>query len=207
VWPYTSGDEAPAPQGDAVFWEVFGDHLEEVALLVDAFVSSPGPVTNPEHDVRSHFVNYAFDLRGRHFVALDLVTRSHAWLGAPGVGADADLHDFEGGTWPWLEALLPSYSAPEDDSIFLFCHHPPLVTSLGIDGLSVGEAARLHDLIRDGGHGETIYGIFSGHHHLDYELELYEGQHIVATAAAKDGGGVRLVRIASDGTVDHDTML
>jgi 3',5'-cyclic AMP phosphodiesterase CpdA len=208
MWPYTASDEAPGPVGDAIFRDVFAAHFADLATRFPSLARAPGPVWNPENRCDSHFVNYSFDYGGRHFVALDLVTRTHAPLGNPGVASDADLYDFEGGTWRWFTADLGDCGRWGTNDVFVFSHHPPIVTTLGVlDCLSPGEQDRIGSFLRDGGCGDAVFGFFAGHHHLDYDLVRYEGQHVVVTPEAKAGATVRVIQIFGDGTVDYGTLL
>ena len=212
MWPYfknVSGEwgEASGPIGDWYFEEVFASVFETAEAEFSSFVKAETPVHNPEHDCDSYFINFAFDFMGYHFIGLDLVTRSHAWLGEPGIMPEADLHDFEGGTWRWLTDHLDAYPHRGDHNILVFSHHAPMVDSFGIDCLTVSEYNRIRDYIRDNGYAENIYGFFAGHWHMNVLFERYEGHPIVVTAAAKDDSTVRVVEFFSDNTIFYDTYL
>ncbi len=208
VWPYAGDVEAPEPVGDGVFEEVFAERFAELAASFLSFTKAATPSYDPECGCQSHFQNYAFDYEGYHFIALDLVTRNHAPLGQPGVTSEADLFDFEGGTWRWWTAHMAGYGGFGAYNTFVFSHHPPVVTTLGIlDCLSLDEVNRIDDMLRDGGYGGAVWGFFAGHHHLDYTVEGYEGQNIVVTPAEKDGGTVRVIRLYDDGRVEYGTLL
>jgi 3',5'-cyclic AMP phosphodiesterase CpdA len=208
MWPYTAFEEAPGPIGDAQFEEVFADQFALLADLFPSFTKAPTPVYNPDCDCMSSFQNYAWDLDGYHFIALDLVTRSHAPLGNHGVTSEAELFDFAGGTWQWLGEHLGGYTGFGDHNTFFFSHHPPIVTTLGIlDCLTTVEVDRLDGMIVDHGLGDAIWGFFAGHHHLDYMLPGFEGQSIIVTPAEKSGATVRVIRLYGDGRVEYTTFL
>jgi len=120
---------------------------------------------------------------------------------------EADLHDFEGGTWRWFTGHLDAYPGKGDHNIFVFSHHPPLVDSMGIDCLTISEYSTIRDFIRDRGYGGNIFGFFAGHWHMNMVFEAFGGHPIVVTAAAKDDATVRVVEFFSDGTVFHETFL
>ncbi|MBI5490794.1 MAG: metallophosphoesterase [Deltaproteobacteria bacterium] len=208
IWPYSGSDEASGPVGDAQFEEVFSDQFALLQTLFPSLEKAPTPVYNPECSCMASFQNYAFDYEGYHFVALDLVTRSHAPLGYHGVTSEADLFDFEGGTWRWLTGHLDAYTGFGEDNVFFFSHHPPIVTSLGIlDCLTIDEVNRIDGYIRDHALGGSIWGFFAGHHHLDYTLPGYDGQTIVVTPAEKDGSTARVIQLYGDHRVDVATFL
>jgi 3',5'-cyclic AMP phosphodiesterase CpdA len=207
MWPYVGNDEAPSPMGDAIFDEEFAEEFALVASLFDGFTKAPVPSHNPDCDCESRFLNYGFDYEGYHFIALDLVTRGHAPLWNEGVTSEADLHDFEGGTWPWFQAHLRATAMPGAANTFIFSHHPPVVTTLGIlDCLTTDEVGRIDDLLREDGVRGAVWGFFAGHHHLDYTLERFDGQQVVVMPGTKDEV-VRVIQLFGDGRVDVDTLL
>jgi hypothetical protein len=91
--------------------------------------------------------------------------------------------------------------------VFLFSHHPPIVTSLGVDCLDPAEYSRIDDWIGGRAYADSVWGFFSGHHHLDYELTAYRDQRIVVTPAAKEDTTARVVQVFADGAVDYGTLL
>jgi 3',5'-cyclic AMP phosphodiesterase CpdA len=207
MWPYTAGSEAPGPIGDAQFEEVFSEQFARLAALFPSLEKAPTPAYNPECSCDSSFQNYAFDYEGYHFIALDMVTRRHAPFGYDGVTSEADLFDFAGGTWEWLTDHLDAYAGYGEKNVFLFSHHPPVVTTLGIlDCLTIDEVNRIDAFIRDRGLSGAIWGFFAGHHHLDYDLTGFDDQRIVVTPAAKDGN-VRVIQLFGDHRVEYGTLL
>lgn len=207
MWPYTDAEEADGPIGDVAFNRIYDDHLDAVGAQVDNFVRAPSPVYNPEHDMDSHFINYAFDHLGSHFIALDFVTRHHTPNEEPGVNSRAQLHDFEGGTWQWFGDLMASYDVLEENSVFVFSHHEMGVFVPMLDCFTFEEHAVVGDFIREGGYGDAIFGFFAGHRHMSYFHDDFEGQQVVVISAAKDDAEVRIVQLFVDGTMTFDTAL
>ena len=208
TWPYTAGEEAPTPLGDQVFEETFADQFALLATLFDGFTKAPGPVSNPDCDCSSQFQNYGFDYEGYHFIVLDLVTRDHAPLGYPGVHAEAELFDFTSGTWPWLRDHLVATAMPDARNTFVFLHHPPLVTTVGLfDCLSPDEVDRMDGLLRTDGIRGAVWGFFAGHHHVEYVMSAYDDQHVVVMPATKEEAAVRVVQLFGDGRVEYGTIL
>lgn len=210
MWPYawTDGEtfvEAEGPTGDVLFEEVFGAQFAELEDLLAGFEKAPTPSTDPVTGDERYFVNLAFDVEGFHLVGLDLGTRDHAPEGYPGVGPEADLHDFEGGTWPWLTGHLEEYPGLGERNVLLFSHHPPL--PLGLDSLSPDESDTVDAFIHGLGDGDHVWGFFAGHWHMDLVSVLYGAEPVVVTPAAKDEARVRIVQVSADGTVDYETLL
>lgn len=207
MWPYTDSEEAAGPTGDRAFDSIYADHLEAAGAHVENFLRAPSPVHNPEHDMDSHFINYAFDYLGSHFIALDFTTRHHTPNDEPGVNSRAQLHDFDGGTWDWFADRMASYDVLEDNSVFVLSHHEPGIVVEMLDCFTREEHAAIGDFIRDGGYGDAIFGFFAGHRHLSYSYEDFEGQQVVVISAAKETSEVRVVQVYVDGTVSFDTTL
>lgn len=208
IWPYTrgsSGVEAPIPIGDRYFLEVFSEQLDELRLNFPNFVMEVSSVFNPECSCYSYFINYAFDFEGYHFVVLDFVSRTHAILG-PGAGPDADLYDFDGGSWRWFSQHLDSYPNKGDHNVIVFVHHPPIVNFWGLDSFSQGEYDKMDSFIRERGYGDLIFGFFSGHLHKNEVRIEYAGQYVVITGATKDNSTIRIVKISSEGNVEFENL-
>jgi len=210
MWPYywTSADtfvEAPAPSGDATFEEVFGGHFDALAAEFPDLARAPTPCVDPEVGFTSSFINYCFTYMGRHFVAIDLVTRAPAPEGLAGINAEAALHDFDCGTWRWLTDHLDDYACKADRNILVFVHHPPM--TVGRFGLTDADYQTLTDFIENSGYGPSLFGFFAGHLHIDLEDTDFDGQRIVVTAAAKDDSTVRVVQVLRNGSIDYGTFL
>ncbi len=210
MWPYarTGGDgyeEAAEATGDDLFDEVFADHFADLAGQLGGFDKAPVPVTGPDGSGDWYPVNVAFDVEGMHLVGLDLGTREGAPPGLPGVGPEADLHDFPGGTWPWFTDHLEDHPGLGDRNVLVFAHHPPL--PLGVDSLAPDEFDRVEAFVHGLGTGEHVFGFFAGHWHMDLVSDLYGDEPVVVTGATKVDESVRLVRIGADGSVDYETKL
>lgn len=170
VWPFTGpkldldpigGDEADAPEGDRYFEETFRDSFERAAAALPDLARAPRPTPSPKGKP-VHFQNVAFTSGGYGFVGLDWNNRGHlpgGWEGAP---ANAQLFDFAGGTYRWLEGLIGSGWAARQKRVFLFQHHPfrSLVPDWAFT-FSKAEKGRLRELLAKG----PFWGVFAGHLH------------------------------------------
>ncbi len=212
TWPYVRTDQAPGfdeadgPVGDEVFHQTFGAQVQSATQSFPDLALAPVPVFNPEHDLQSWFWNLSFTYQGWTILGLDLVTRSHAEEGYPGQSPEADLHDFDGGTWPWFQARLAAVGGQEEPHVLVFSHHPPV--PLELDSFSSEEHATMAAMLDDGGYVGDVAAIFSGHWHFDYLNEdAYEDIPVVVTDASKESGAARVVQVFSDGSIDYDNLL
>jgi predicted MPP superfamily phosphohydrolase len=131
-WPYKklsdgSFKQTETPEGDQRFARIFKSRLE-TGYKHHAFVSNWPNSTCPNQDykgVQSWFHNFQVTFPdvfpGLSFLALDWTSRKSA-LPEPGVGPEAELHDFDCGTTDWLSARLSESS--DSDRFFLLQHHP-----------------------------------------------------------------------------------
>ena len=137
AWPYTKGpdgsfNQTDTPVGDEFFTRVFGAQLNGSKQQGDAVVSDwpAQPCSNADFGFESHFQNFKVRFPSRmpelSFLALDWSARESA-LPEPGVGPQAELHDFPCGTAPWLRQQLATIAASTDlarERVFLVQHHP-----------------------------------------------------------------------------------
>jgi 3',5'-cyclic AMP phosphodiesterase CpdA len=128
VWPYTRFHEADAPIGDQLLNEVFDDHFEQLALLFPDDFTDNRNIKTISADGHTMFLqNYSFVLGGYRIVFCDFGTRVHAPRDLPGVGPQADLFDFENGTFQWLKSELQK--AEQSNQKVIVSSHFPLALS------------------------------------------------------------------------------
>ena len=145
VWPYTRHDDdnfnqTDVPVGDQYLADVFGDILSQQGIanesLAELYTSSTttdwpsSSCTNKDYGYNSYFHNFCVtfpkfsnDLK---FLALDWNSRAAA-LPEPGVGPEAELHDFDCGTLYWLDDTLKSMveaNKSTNSRLFVLQHHP-----------------------------------------------------------------------------------
>lgn len=118
------------------FNTLFESTILDNLLIYPSPDQGPCPVWNPEIEDNSWFQNYAFDMwrpgeYRYHLVCLDFSSRMNR---SGYLGGGADLHVFDGGTYPWANCHLTNYlryNQLDDDHILIFSHHPPTKLSLG----------------------------------------------------------------------------
>eukprot|EP00708_Paratrimastix_pyriformis_P003354 GAFH01002128.1.p2 GENE.GAFH01002128.1~~GAFH01002128.1.p2 ORF type:complete len:373 (-),score=132.96 GAFH01002128.1:119-1237(-) len=124
---YSRGFKEAHPTGDERFAKTF-------APLYAAFPASVGtvqryagatPVPNPEQKITSYFHNFVLEVGRTLYIALDWNSRG---LGPVRAATDAQLHDFPGGTYQWLEETLSLYNQQTAKQPFrevvILQHHP-----------------------------------------------------------------------------------
>ena len=147
-WPYqrnadNSFSQTETPIGDQYFAQVFGERLKEGSKGAAGAVSVSGWPTstclNGNFGFQTWHHNFVLSfpaLPTLKVLALDFTARGNA-LPEPGVGPEAELHDYPCGTLPWLDTQLrgfaadPSTNATESSTttkskmrFFVAQHHP-----------------------------------------------------------------------------------
>ncbi|CAF1039577.1 unnamed protein product [Adineta steineri] len=164
-WLYNSTWEDVAPVGDQLFAKTF-EHILNQSNIINY---PNGTVWNPLHSCQSWFQNYRIQIHNNIFIALDWNSRHHAAasLGYKGSMPGADLYDFNGGTFRWLEEQLQQLD--KQSSTIVLLQHQPYRAPFYIPGeiYAFGEAKRLriNHLLRQ--HSSLNYfGVFAGHFHM-----------------------------------------
>lgn len=161
-YPYTKHSDGSFNQteyamGDQYFGNIFRDVLQNEYSNTNIANWTSELCYNADTSFNSWFHNYevSFPNFSSNFkiLALDWVARSDA-LPEPGVGPQAELHDFECGTIDWLVNQLEQYSA--DTKIFLAQHHPFIFDPTGTNGLKnftfdKEQDARVQQVLMGGG--------------------------------------------------------
>lgn len=165
VWPYVSAsDEAAYAWGDSLAAVFFADVYQSFSQRVLAWESASllYSVPNPETGFRSRFHHFTFVYGGVRFVGVEGVSRQPAPLGQAGVGPQADLHDFPGGTFRFLDTLLGTF---QPFPLVFLCHYP-LINSptSGINTFSPQEYDRIVGLLYPHRDKVRVWvaGIFTG---------------------------------------------
>ena len=150
VWPYNNHEDGTfnqtdAPIGDKYFAEVFGDKVNGAKVTDTSSYTISGWPTSPclngdnkTYDSWFHNFVVSFPQFSEHFsiLVMDWNARSAA-LPYPGVGPEAELHDFPGGTMDWLRNTLSDIqkqsaakkeqnagAAEASQTFFIMQHHP-----------------------------------------------------------------------------------
>jgi predicted MPP superfamily phosphohydrolase len=207
VWPYSKSDESPTPCGDSLMNDIFAEQYIELASIFKNWDNGTRITKNlnPETKNYNRLQNFSFEYNGYAFLLADFGTRHHAEPGELGVGPQADLHDFENGTFPWLKNQLERHQNGKEN-VFIFTHWPltkdPLVnvhaSSMSFSMIEYGKLAKLLYPYRS----HVAYW-FCGHIHRDKLQDITrpdEAEKIavcIETAANKkfENGHFRVVRV------------
>ena len=134
AWPYVRYQfESHKADGDSVINEVFADVYDSCKHFFQSWNDGTRltQTLNPETNDYSFLQNFYFEYDGFLFVALDFNPRYHVFKDnlthkpAPGIGPEAQLMDWDGGTFRWLEQTLQTIPDKGNHNIILYSHHPP----------------------------------------------------------------------------------
>lgn len=185
-WVPVIGDNCIQSADEEAWHQAFSPQLDHLAATLPGWTRQAGVIDNPERGVPSWFQSYGFDHDGLRFVALDWNTR----VVATGWGELPDLHDFDGGTLPFLREELDGLAEEGDggagealDERVVFLSHMPMFHGPG--GFDVDEKDVLEPLL--GPYADTVRGNHAGHLHGNGEMEWEAvGMHIDTTDATWD---------------------
>ena len=181
----------PIQVGDEQAWNAtFGPHLDALADQLDNWIRGPVAGWTPVQEVEAWFQNAAFDYGGLRFVMLDWNTRHRGGL----LSELADLHDFEGGSFPFFEEQLATLSEGWDENVVLASHHP-----MHIPSFTEGELAQITEQTEP--HSHRVFADFAGHYHADGHEVIEDGGYevFVTDATWDDEITIRLVEVWGDG--------
>jgi hypothetical protein len=198
AWPYNHyKEEAPYACGDSIMNEIFAPVFDR---LKTQFNWNDGSRTiqwlDPESNTTAYLQNYSFAVQGQRFICLDFNPRYHCGGEAPGIGPEAQVTDYPGGTLPFLRAELKK-AAENNEHVVLVSHHPPhkLPYLAHRFGYTKAEKKLLADAIRP--YKQQMLGWFAGHLHrwAKYHMWRAGAVHIYETRSnkAEKGGAFRLL--------------
>ena len=183
------------------FDTTFAPQYDSLAGTLENWQRPATPVWNPEIGDVSYLQNFSFDHRGLHFMGIDWNTRTIGGL----EGEQADLHDFEGGTFPWFTGDIEACNKEFGENIIMFSHHPMHVAP--VLPVEVAAFSPEEDGIVEavtGGYGDHVYANLAGHYHVDWQEYRSVGQYEIYVTRAVHLGEetlIRLVRVYGDGEV------
>ncbi|MBI4704374.1 MAG: metallophosphoesterase [Deltaproteobacteria bacterium] len=192
------GDNEIHGGSEEQFELAFAPHFAALASKLEGFEKAPAPVPNPQTGAPSYLQNVAFGVQGVRFIGLDWCTRRFEGL----EGEQADLHDFPGGTLPWLAASLDASPKSTKESIVLASHHP--VHWIELAAFAQDEMGVLGDLL--GKYRDYVYASFGGHYHNNAYTDLSDAGYevFVTDATWDDEVTIRLVGVReAEGTFKY----
>ncbi len=190
-WVPVMGDNVIQTGGEATFHSTFHDQMDRLSSDLEGFSMAPAPVYNPERGHDSWLQNFSFSHNGLQFISADWSSREVH----PLWGETPDLHNFEGGTWPWLTEQLAATTEDKDNSVVLLSHMPLFE---GPGGLVTEEAEQAVSLLSS--HQDAIWANLAGHLHVDTSMD-WERAGIevhVTDATWDDVNRVRIVNVSAN---------
>ena len=141
-------------------------------------------------------------LRGGRVIGLDISPREK--LGV--VGEQGDLHDYAGGSWPWLQAELAKWQHLPKASVLIASHIPMQLTPGGLDADQMAKVKALLDA-----HPGLVHGHIAGHYHVDLELRTPAMSHVSYVVGSTFAGNlpvhIATATVAPGGvTWQHETI-
>jgi len=187
-WVPVMGDNVIQDRREDIFHGTFDDQLELLASQVENFEIQPTPVFNPERERDSWLQNIGFDFSGIRFLSVDWNSREYDSLW----GETPDLHDFDGGTWPWLVSELDSLGDRPLNSVILLSHMPLFE---GIGGLTAIEADKVVEAFYP--QSDKIWANLAGHLHWSNSNDWTRAgiEVHVTDATWDDENTVRLIHV------------
>ena len=194
------GDNEIHGGSEAAFDETFEPQYETLSATLTDWSRAPTPSADPDTGGDSYFQNHGFTHRGVRFIGLDWCVRGDDGI----VGETGDLHDFDGGTLPWLEQQLAPTADGPLDSVLMLSHIPMQIGLFDLD-----ELARLEQVMEP--HRGQLAANLAGHVHLDSEGS-HEGYYDVYTTDATwdDEVTVRVITVSGNGvrfSYDHELVV
>lgn len=191
IWPYVRyQNEAPYASGDSIMNEIFADVYDKGKLFFDNWNDGTrlSKTYNPETQRSSYLQNFSFEYDHFIFYGLDFNPRYHVNKAEPGIGPEAQLMDWNGGTFRWLKNELANNPNKRNHNVCFISHHPATDNILVILSNFVFDAAEYNTLWN----GLTPYknnlGVWmAGHIHIDYDYPLINNvMQVRGMAANKD---------------------
>ncbi|HNM31621.1 MAG TPA: metallophosphoesterase [Chitinophagales bacterium] len=176
IWPYTRyQDEAPYACGDSVMNEVFSEVYEKNKLFFQNWNDGTRLIRtyNPESKREHYLQNFSFEYDGFVFYGLDFNPRYHVNKAEPGIGPEARLMDWQGGTFRWLKNELANQPNKKNHNICFISHHPATDNLLFILSgfvFSGEDYLKMVNMLEP--YRQNLGLWMAGHIHIDYDYPL-----------------------------------
>lgn len=202
IWPYVRYQtEAPYACGDSVMNEVFDDVYKRNKLFFTNWKDGTRLTRtyNPETQKEHYLQNFSFEYDNFIFYGLDFNPRYHVNKAEPGIGPEARLMDWSGGTFRWLKNELATNPNLGKHNVCFISHHPATDNVLFILSGFVFNATdyvKMMDMLSP--YSKNLGLWMAGHIHIDYDYPLVNNiMHVRGIAANKeyDQGHFEIVNV------------
>jgi len=192
TWLPVIGDNESHAGDEAGFDEVFGPQYEALSNNpeLSGWVQASTPVWDPDLENDRYLQNTRFDYKGLRIIGLDWASRDSGRI----EGEMGNLHDYEGGTWEFLEESIADVSELMDNSVILATHIPMMIGAFYTT--EVERFAALFESDR-----EKIAMNLGGHLHVNAEqFAVASGAYdmFITNAIWDDEATVRLIDVYAD---------
>ena len=192
TWLPVIGDNESHAGDEAGFDEVFGPQYEALSNNpeLSGWVQASTPVWDPDLENDRYLQNTRFDYKGLRIIGLDWASRDSGRI----EGEMGNLHDYEGGTWEFLEESIADVSELMDNSVILATHIPMMKGAFYTT--EVERFAALFESDR-----EKIAMNLGGHLHVNAEqFAVASGAYdmFITNAIWDDEATVRLIDVYAD---------
>lgn len=160
------------------FTTVYGPQFDWLSNNTEDWTFAGNAVWNPEEAKDSFFTNMAFTHKGIRFVVLDWASRLPT---SEGIWTEFGyLHDFDGGTYPFLQSELANLTETKENAALFLTHIPMTIGSF--DSAKMEAITSAVDAYSD-----KVYANFAGHLHVNVEDPSTErGYEVYVTNAVWD---------------------
>jgi len=179
IWEYNAQMEAKEPHGDAMFSSTFHDCYNRRPSQFFNFkiTYNNDSVYNPLYNITSNFQNFEVKIdNGMVFYGLDWNTRKHAMRGDKGCLPNAELYNFPGGTYQWLESRLKKLDFFDRQIVFLQ-HQGFRTMAIPPDWIFTfnrTEKEQFRNLLLKHRLLNNYFGVFAGHLHRWYNGTAFD---------------------------------
>ncbi|MCB9033962.1 MAG: metallophosphoesterase [Chitinophagales bacterium] len=128
AWPYVRfKQESHKADGDSIINSIFEDTYNNCATFFDNWDNGTrlNAWLNPETNDNSYLFNFYFEYNNFNFYMIDFNPRYHVNKNEPGIGPEAQLYDYDGGTFQWLKSHLANNQHLASHNTFIISHQPP----------------------------------------------------------------------------------
>ncbi len=143
------------------FQEVFRPHFKSLSRILENWRKASAPVAG------MYLQNFSFDYKGCHFVCPDFISRKAG-------GEGGELHDFEGGSWPWFKNNIERCPKPRKENIVIMTHIGMFNTGFEFADRFVYSESDM-DKIKSflDGYKDNVDSNYAGHFHLNWYVPVW----------------------------------
>ena len=157
------GDNEVQTGCEKEFNDVFRRQYQYLSKIFENWRKAPVPVNG------KYLQNFSFDYKDCHFICADFGSRKSGDEGG-------ELHDFPGGTWPWLKSDIEDCSKPKRENIVIMTHIGMFRTGFRLADQYLFSKSEMNKIkIFLYGHRKYIDSNYAGHIHQNWHAIIRSG--------------------------------